>query len=74
MGLQRLLDETTRYLAEGGGKLDLTALQNTYQLAAQNVKMARRSSKESEALVPSVFKPGDLLTVRDHIAKAFEPI
>ena len=33
-GLQKLLGETTRYLGEGGGKLDLTALQNTYQLAA----------------------------------------
>ena len=44
-GLQKLLGETTRYLGEAGGKLDLTALQNTYQLAAQNVQMARESSK-----------------------------
>ena len=36
-GLQQLLGETTRYLGEGDGKLDLTALQNTYQLAAQNI-------------------------------------
>ena len=28
-GLQKLLGETTRYLGEGGGKLDFTALQNT---------------------------------------------
>ena len=70
MGLQKLLGETTRYLGEGGGKLDLRALQNTYQLAAQNVQMARRSSKEDES---SVFQPGDLVTVRDHTAKAFEP-
>ena len=69
--LQKLLGETTRYLGEGGGKLDLTALQNTYQLAAQNIQMARRSSKEDEALVPLVFQPGDLVTVRDHTAKAF---
>ena len=72
-GLQKLLGETTRYLGEGGGKLDLTALQNTYQLAAQNIQMARGSSKEDESLVPSVFQPGDLVTVRDHMAKAFEP-
>ena len=49
------------------------ALQNTYQLAAQNVKMARKNSEESKALVSLVFKPGDLVTVRDHTAKAFEP-
>ena len=72
-GLQKLLGETTRYLGESGGKLDLTALQNTYQLAAQNVQMARRSSEEDESLVPLVFQPGDLVTVRDHMAKAFEP-
>ena len=45
-GLQKLLGETTRYLGEGGGKLDLTALQNIYQLAAQNIQMARGSSEE----------------------------
>ena len=72
-GLQKLLGETTRYLGEGGGKLDLTALQNTYQLAAQNVQMARGSSREDVPLVPSVFQLGDLVTVRDHTAKAFKP-
>ena len=72
-GLQRLLGETMRYLGEGGGRLDLIALQSTYQLAAQNVKMARKNSEESEASVSSAFKPGDLVTVRDHTAKAFEP-
>ena len=72
-GLQKLLEETTRYLGEGGGKLDLTALQNTYQLAAQNVQMARGSSEEDESSVPLVFQPGDLVTIRDHMAKAFEP-
>ena len=72
-GLQKLLDETTRYLGEGGGKLDLTALHYTYQLAAQNIQMARGSSKEDESLVPLVFQPGDLVTVRDHMAKAFDP-
>ena len=28
--LQQLLGETTRYLGESDGRLDLTALQNTY--------------------------------------------
>ena len=72
-GLQKLLGETTRYLGKGGGKLDLTALKNTYQLAAQNIQMARGSSKEDESSVPSVFQPGDLVTVRDNTAKAFDP-
>ena len=42
-GLQQLHGETTRYLGEGNSKLDLTALQNTYQLAAQNIQMARKN-------------------------------
>ena len=33
-GLQKLLNTTTRHLGESNGKLDLTALQNTYQLVA----------------------------------------
>ena len=72
-GLQKLLGETTRYLGEGGGKLDLTALQNTYQLAAQNIQMARGRSKEDESSVPLVFQLGDLIMIRDHTAKAFKP-
>ena len=72
-GLQKLLGETTRYLGEGGGKLDLTALQNTYQLAAQNIQMARGSREENDSSVPLVFQPGDLVTVRDHTAKTFDP-
>ena len=54
-GLQQLLGETTRYLGEGNGKLDLTALQNTYQLVAQNVQMASEKSKVEESSVPPAF-------------------
>ena len=72
-GSQQLLGETTRYLGEGDGKLDLTALQNTYQLAAQNIQMAREKSKVDESSVPLAFQLGDLVTLRDHTAKAFDP-
>ena len=72
-GLQQLLGETTRHLGEGDGKLDLTALQNAYQLAAQNIQMAREKSKVDESLVPPAFQPGDLVTLRDYTTKAFDP-
>ena len=72
-GLQKLLGETTRCLGEGGGKLDLMALQNTCQLAAQNIQMAKGSSEVDEPSVPSVFQPGDLVTLWDHMAKVLEP-
>ena len=35
--------------------------------------MAKGSSKVDISLVPLVFQPGDLVTLRDHMAKAFEP-
>ena len=61
-GLEKLLGDTVRYFRENGGRLDLTVLQNTYQLAAQNIQK-----------VPSIFQSGDLVTLRDHMAKAFDP-
>ena len=54
-GLQQLLGETTRYLGKGNGKLDLTALLNTYQLVAQNVQMARKRNVVDEPLVTPAF-------------------
>ena len=72
-GLQQLLGETTRYLGGDNNKLDLTALQNTYQFAAQNVQMARKRSEVDKLPVIWAFQPGDLVTLRDHTAKAFDP-
>ena len=71
-GLQNLQGETTRYLGNKDSGLDLTALQNTYQLAAQNVQMARGKGEEDRSSVPPAFQPGNLVTLRDNTAKAFE--
>ena len=71
-GLQNLQGETTRYLGNKEGRLDLTALQNTYQLVAPNVQMARSKGEEDDSSVPPAFQQGDLVTLRDHTAKAFE--
>ena len=64
--MQQFFGETSRYLDEGDGKLGMTALQNTYQLAAQNIQM-------DESLVPPAFQLGDLVTLRHHAAKSFDP-
>ena len=72
-GLLQLLGETTRYLGKGNGKLGLTALQNTCQLVAQNIQMARKRNVVDEPSVVLAFQPGDLVTLRDHTAKAFDP-
>ena len=70
-GLEKLLGDTVRYFGENGGRLDLTVLQNTYQLAAQNVQEAREKAEGKEPLVPSIFQSGDLVTLHNHTAKAF---
>ena len=72
-GLEKLLGDTVRYLGENGGRLDLTVLQNTYELAAQNVQKARERAEGKEPLVPSIFQSGNLVTLHNHMAKAFNP-
>ena len=72
-GLEKLLGDTVRYLGENGGRLNLTVLQNTYQLTAQIVQKARERAEGKEPLVPSIFQSGDLVTLCDHMAKAFDP-
>ena len=72
-GLQQLLGETTRYLGRDNKKLDLTALQNTYQLVAQNVQMARKRNEVDESPAVRAFQPRDSVTLRDQAAKAFDP-
>ena len=72
-GLQKLLGKTTRYLDEDGGRLNVEALQNAYQLAAQNAKLANERSGVMKAMDSSKFQPGDMVTIHDHMAKAFEP-
>ena len=72
-GLEKLLGDTVRYLGENGGRLDLTVLQNTYQLAAQNIQKAREKAEGKEPLVPLIFQSGDLVTLHDHKAKVFDP-
>ena len=67
-GLEKLLGDTVRYLGENGGRLDLTVLQNTYQLAAQNVQKAREKAEGREILVPLIFQSGNLVTLHNHTA------
>ena len=43
-GLQKLLGKTARYLGKDGGRLNIEALQNAYQLVTQNTKMANERS------------------------------
>ena len=73
IGLEKLLGDTVRYLGENGGRLDLTVLHNTYQLAAQNVQKVREKAERKEPSVPLIFQSGNLVTLHDHTAKAFDP-
>ena len=59
-GLQKLLGKNTRYLGEDGGRLNIEALQNPYQLAAQNTKFANERSGVTKTTDSSKFQPGDM--------------
>ena len=72
-GLQKLLGENTRYLDEDGGRLNIEALQNAYQLATQNTKLENEKSGVAKTMVSLKFQPGDMVTIHNHTAKAFDP-
>ena len=72
-GLQKLLGKNTRYLGEDGGRLNIEALQNAYQLAAQNTRLANERSGVTKTMDSSKFQPGDMVTIYDYTAKTFDP-
>ena len=42
-------------------------------MAAQNIQKAREKAQGKEPSVPLIFQSGDLVTLCDHTAKAFDP-
>ena len=42
-------------------------------MAAQNVQKAREKAEGKEPSIPSIFQSGDLVTLHNHMAKAFDP-
>ena len=53
-------------------KTSLGALKNMYQLVATNLKYARKS-RQPKIYVEPKLKERDLVLIKDHTAKAFQP-
>ena len=51
----------------------MQALKNIYEVVAQNLKMARTKIMAKFNPIPTKLKEGDLVIIKDHTAKAFQP-
>ena len=51
----------------------MQALKNIYEVVAQNLKIARAKITDNINPVPTKLREGDLVLIKDHTAKAFQP-
>ena len=51
----------------------MQALKNIYEVMAQNLKIASAKITDNVSLIPTKLKEGDLVLIKDHTAKAFQP-
>ena len=70
--LTKLLKPKIRYLGNDENILSLEALKNMYQLVVTNLKYAREK-RQPRTYVESKLKEGDLVLVKGHTAKPFQP-
>ena len=71
--LNKLLQPQVRYLGNNENILPMQALKNIYEVVAQNLKIARAKIMDNVNPVPTKLKEGDLVLIKDHTAKAFQP-
>ena len=70
--LTKLLKPKIRYLGNDENILSLEALKNMYQLVVTNSRYAREK-RQPKTYVEPKLKEGDLVLVKDHTAKPFQP-
>ena len=51
----------------------MQALKNIYEVVAQNLKLAHVKLSDNNKSIKTKLKEGDLVLVKDHMAKAFQP-
>ena len=71
--LNKLLQPQVRYLGNDENILSMQALKNIYEMVAQNLKLARAKITDNINPIPIKLKEGDLVLIKDHTAKAFQP-
>ena len=70
--LTKLLRPKLQYLGNEESILSLESLQNIYQLVVTNLKIAHEKRQPS-LIVDFKLKQGDLVLIKNHTAKAFQP-
>ena len=71
--LNKLLQPQVQYLGNDENILLMQALKNIYEMVAQNLKTACVKIMDNVNSVPPKLKEGDLVLIKDHTAKAFQP-
>ena len=61
------------YLGNDENILSMPALNNIYEVVAQNLKTAHAKIMDNVNPVPTKLKEGDLVLIKDHSAKVFQP-
>ena len=51
----------------------MQALENIYEVVAQNLKIVRTKITDNVNPVPTKLKEEDLVLIKDHTSKAFQP-
>ena len=73
-----LAEESTKYVGDNEGILNLKLMQQLYHVIAYNL-VKSRSARDGNRILkrknfkPKHLKPNGLMLVRDHTSKAFEP-
>ena len=71
--LNKLIQPQIRYLSNDENILSMQALKNIYEVVTQNLKLAHTKIGGNNKLIDSKLKEGDLVLVKDHTVKAFQP-
>ena len=71
--LTKLIQPQIRYLGNDKNVLSVQALKNIYEVVTYNLKLAHTKLSENNKLIKTKLKEGDLVLVKDHMAKAFQP-
>ena len=71
--LNKLLQPQVQYLGNNENILSMQVLKNIYEIVAQNLKVARMKITDNVNPIPTKHKEGDLVLIKDHTAKAFQP-
>ena len=71
--LNKLTQPQIRYLCNDKNILSMQALKNIYEVVTQNLKLASTKLGDNNKLIETKLKEGDLVLVKDHMARAFQP-